>query len=108
MASAKFEMACSLTRAFAPSPQPGAAQRVIPHHSRVQNPTNHIQLSHNGCSQLRLPVHGLLYGRNTLSRVAAMDADLDSDLIPLPDLAFDDDEEKDELDNWNLLRIVHR
>mmetsp|Transcript_2501 Transcript_2501/g.3459 ORF Transcript_2501/g.3459 Transcript_2501/m.3459 type:complete len:256 (+) Transcript_2501:28-795(+) len=30
-----------------------------------------------------------------------------NDLPPLPELQFDGDEETDELDNWNLLKILH-
>uniref|UniRef100_A0A7S0N5Q8 Uncharacterized protein n=1 Tax=Pyramimonas obovata TaxID=1411642 RepID=A0A7S0N5Q8_9CHLO len=95
-----YATACSCTHASVLKVQAREARCVLPRTARSHAPVR----PHNGFTKLRVALRGQALGRRSdFARVKAVE-DFD---LPMPDLAFDDDEEKDELDNWNLLRIVH-
>mmetsp|Transcript_41570 Transcript_41570/g.77913 ORF Transcript_41570/g.77913 Transcript_41570/m.77913 type:complete len:241 (-) Transcript_41570:512-1234(-) len=91
MSSITTALACAPSRASRKS-QRRAPFAFVQSKLRASNPAK-------GSACLLLPRHRT--GVQFITRSG------DMDLPPMPELDFDDDEETDPLDNWNLLRILH-
>eukprot|EP00959_Pyramimonas_sp_CCMP1952_P077834 1627002-Pyramimonas_sp.AAC.1 len=96
-----YATACSCSHAVVSKAQRRGVRCGLSRPARSQAPAQ----PRDGFTKLRMAFGGLTVGRQSkFSSVKAVESDFD---LPLPALDFDDDEETDELDNWNLLKIVH-